>query len=269
MCSYKWFLFLIMILIKSDINSQTCLIGDKIILDNISKRFDQNEIKAQCFYLKSAQRLQNLTSFLIKNQPKIVVVFSPSILNSSKLLPQNIVNECEKCGVIKLIFVVNSVSEKHFRSTSLKCNLCLVNNNIFIPDYYNRNNALQNLIFKIYTANNLQKRVVDIWEKENTKINFLHINDLADAISLFIKKDISADFFYIDSSRFFTLKEVSSLIEERLGYDGRIEFDNTKPSLLNIGVTDTNLIRDIGWSEEVDINTCINEFIDNFFIKDR
>ena len=57
----------------------------------------------------------------------------------------------------------------------------------------------------------------------------------------------------IDSGADLTIRELAEMIAEVLGYDGKLDFDATKPDGSMRKVMDVSKIRKLGWSPETSL----------------
>lgn len=69
---------------------------------------------------------------------------------------------------------------------------------------------------------------VTVWGTGKPKREFLHVDDLADAL-ITIMRSYDGDLINVGSGEEVTIKELAEMIAEISGYRGRLEFDETKP----------------------------------------
>ena len=85
------------------------------------------------------------------------------------------------------------------------------------------------LIAKFHEAANLNKKEVVLWGSGKPKREFLHVDDLADAL-VFVMKNYSEDeHINIGTGKEISINEFASIIKNISGWDGSIEHDYTFP----------------------------------------
>ena len=70
---------------------------------------------------------------------------------------------------------------------------------------------------------------VTIWGSGTPKREFLHVDDLANAILFCLNNELEDSLYNIGSGEELTIKELASLISKIIGFNGKIKWDRTKP----------------------------------------
>ena len=70
---------------------------------------------------------------------------------------------------------------------------------------------------------------VAIWGSGTPKREFLHVDDLANAILFCLNNELEDSLYNIGSGEELTIKELASLISKITGFNGKIKWDRTKP----------------------------------------
>ena len=137
--------------------------------------------------------------------------------------------------------------------------------NLYGPgDQYHPENShvIPSLIYRFHNAkiNNLSK--VTIWGTGSPKREFLYVDDMARAtIHLMnIEKKIYDKYtlpmcshINVGSSKDLTIKELSNIIKEVVGYKGEIDYDTTKPEGNLRKSIDSQKIKSLGFNPEVSL----------------
>ena len=137
--------------------------------------------------------------------------------------------------------------------------------NLYGPgDQYHPENShvIPSLIYRFHNAkiNNLSK--VTIWGTGSPKREFLYVDDMAQAtIHLMnIEKKIYDKYtlpmcshINVGSSKDLTIKELSNIIKEVVGYKGEIDYDTTKPEGNLRKSIDSQKIKSLGFNPEVSL----------------
>jgi|TARA_B110000438_G_scaffold264098_1_gene276518 GDP-L-fucose synthase len=121
--------------------------------------------------------------------------------------------------------------------------------------------VLPALINKFHEAKLKSKASVEIWGTGAPKREFLHVDDLASA-AIFVLENIDADELYdklrishlnIGTGKDISIKELSLLIKEVIGFDGDLEFDKSKPDGTPQKLLDVSAINNKGWKFSIDL----------------
>lgn len=87
-----------------------------------------------------------------------------------------------------------------------------------------------------------------IWGSGTPKREFLHVDDLADAL-VHLAMHYSGELpINVGSGEEVTIAELAALIAEVVGFTGRLEFDETRPDGTPRKLVDTARLRGLGWT---------------------
>lgn len=110
--------------------------------------------------------------------------------------------------------------------------ICAMPTNLYGPgDHFDSVDAhvIPSLISKLYRASVDELPAVTLWGSGNAKREFLHVDDLADAlITLMAEYDDEAP-INVGSGQEITISALAHMIAEIVGYRGEIRFDPSKP----------------------------------------
>jgi GDP-L-fucose synthase len=111
------------------------------------------------------------------------------------------------------------------------------------------------LIRKFYEAKKYNKKYVEIWGSGNNKREFLHVEDLVEAIYFLIsrKKKIKNSYLNIGSGEEISIKTLALIIKKISEYKGKIIFNSKKPDGQSRRVMDCGLINKLGWKASISI----------------
>jgi GDP-L-fucose synthase len=108
---------------------------------------------------------------------------------------------------------------------------------------------------------NLCKSVVSLtlWGSGSPYREFLYVDDLADAL-LFLMKNYS-DYGHLNlgTGKDITIKDLAYLIKEIVGFDGKIEWDISKPDGTPRKLLDVSKIKEMGWKEKISLKSGIEK----------
>ena len=124
--------------------------------------------------------------------------------------------------------------------------------------------VLAALINKITYAKKHKKKSVEIWGTGKPKRDFLHVNDLADAVCFLAEKYSASEPINVGSSREISIKELAETIAKLVGWNGTFSFNQSMPDGTILKKLDTTKINDLGWHPKIDIKTGIKQTIKEY-----
>jgi GDP-L-fucose synthase len=107
--------------------------------------------------------------------------------------------------------------------------------------------VLPALLRRFHEAQAANAEEVVIWGTGTPKREFLHVDDLADALFHLLKMDNPPDWVNVGTGEDCSILEVAQLIAEVVGFRGRIVTDPTKPDGTPRKVTDVSRLNATGW----------------------
>lgn len=134
--------------------------------------------------------------------------------------------------------------------------------NLYGPnDNYDLNNShvLPALLRKIHQAKIENSPSVEVWGTGKPKREFLHVDDLAKACFFLMEQYDEPGVLNIGSGEDISIGELASLIEEVVGYDGRIEYDSTKPDGTPRKLLDVSKLHRLGWKHQIGLREGISK----------
>ena len=136
--------------------------------------------------------------------------------------------------------------------------------NLYGPnDNYDLNNShvLAALINKITYAKKYKKDSIEIWGTGTPKRDFLHVNDLADAVLFLAENYSSSTPINVGSAKEISIADLAKVISQIVGWNGCFKFNKNMPDGTMLKKLDTSKINSMGWSPKIDIKTGIKETI--------
>ena len=116
-----------------------------------------------------------------------------------------------------------------------------------------RSHVIPGLIRRMNDAKINNDTSFSIWGSGNPLREFLYVDDLANAISLLIEKDISHDLINIGSGQEISIKDLAMVIKKIVNYEGTLVFDSSKPDGIKRKLLDSSLMYSLGWKPSVDL----------------
>jgi GDP-L-fucose synthase len=94
---------------------------------------------------------------------------------------------------------------------------------------------------------------VTLWGDGKPLREFLHVNDLADAILLLLIKYKENEPVNIGVGEDLSILELSTLIKDVVGFTGEIHWDQTKPNGTPRKLLDISKLKNLGWEPKIDL----------------
>lgn len=126
--------------------------------------------------------------------------------------------------------------------------------------------VLPALIRKMYEAKIQNKPYVEIWGSGKPLREFLHVDDMADACVFLMETYAGNEFFNVGTGKEISIKELSVMIKEIVGYTGELRFDPSKPDGTPRKLLDVSRIGSLGWKYQISIQQGIAETY-NWYMK--
>lgn len=126
--------------------------------------------------------------------------------------------------------------------------------NLYGPgDNYDLKNShvLPALLRKFHEAKINKEPSVSIWGSGTPRREFLHADDLADALYYLMMNYNSPDFVNVGTGIDISIRELAELIQKITGYEGRLEFDSTKPDGTPRKLLDVSRLNALGWQPTI------------------
>ena len=111
------------------------------------------------------------------------------------------------------------------------------------------------LIKKFHIAKQNNNKIVEVWGTGNPEREFLHVNDLAEAIYFCLSKRINHTFINVGGADRIKIKELCSLIKKITNFEGKIFYNKKYPD----GVLKRNLsnkiLKKYGWKPKINLQS--------------
>ncbi len=128
----------------------------------------------------------------------------------------------------------------------------------------NHSHVLPALLRRIHEAKEKKLKNITIWGTGTPRREFLHVDDLADALVHLLNLESPPDWVNVGSGTDLSILDLAQIIAKEVGYTGRIETDSTKPDGTPRKLTDISLLRSTGWSPKIDLESGIRMTYQSF-----
>lgn len=190
----------------------------------------------------------NVKKLLFLGSSCIYPKFAEQPLKESSLLtgalePTNEAYAIAKIAGLKLCEYYNHVKKKNFISV-MPPNMYGPGDN-FHPDH---SHVIPGLIRRFEEAKKLNLPSVKVWGTGKPLREFLFVDDLADACLFLMNHFSDPVFINAGSGQEVSIAELAQVIQQAVGYTGKIEWDSSQPDGTPRKIMDSSRIRALGWT---------------------
>lgn len=218
------------------------LVDNMLIQNNLIRSAYDNNIEkfiflgSSCIYPKMA------------SQP-----LKEEYLLTGPLEPTNQWYAVAKISGIKLIESIRKQFGKNYISL-MPTNLYGPNDNFDLTSSH----VLPALIRKIHDAKLNESPFVTLWGSGNPLREFLHVDDLAEAILLTLENKMNLSMYNVGSGEEISIRSLSEKIKEIVQYQGEIKWDFSKPDGTPRKLIDSSKIKKEGFKPKINLDLGIN-----------
>jgi GDP-L-fucose synthase len=103
------------------------------------------------------------------------------------------------------------------------------------------------LMLKMHGAKETGAGRIEVWGTGAPRREFVHVDDLADALVFLMRRYSGEDHINIGSGGDITIGELARIIARVVGYRGELAFDASKPDGMARKLLDGSRLREMGW----------------------
>ncbi len=140
--------------------------------------------------------------------------------------------------------------------------ISLMPTNLYGPeDNFDLQNShvLPALIRRFHEAKLRGDATMTVWGTGTPRREFLHVDDLADAVVYLMKTYDEEPIVNIGWGEDVTIQELAEMVAEVSGFQGRLVFDSTKPDGTPRKLLDTTRLTSLGWKPKITLRTGIEQ----------
>ena len=115
------------------------------------------------------------------------------------------------------------------------------------------------LIQRMHQAKKSRSPEVVIWGTGTPRREFLHCDDLAQAVRFLFEKYDSPEIINIGWGEDMTIRELAMLIRKVVGFEGELVFDETKPDGTPQKLLDVGRLRSLGWEPKIPLEQGVEQ----------
>ena len=179
---------------------------------------------------------------------------SESSIMSGKLEPTNSAYAMAKLTAIEL---GNSIKKEfgHNIINLMPTNLYGKYDNFSKDDSH----VIPGLIYRMHDAKINSQKKFSVWGTGTPLREFLNAEDFAKSILFILKNNINDDLLNIGSNEEVSIKELASIIQKTINYEGEIIFDEEMPDGNPRKLLDSTKIFNYGWKPEIKLEQGLKE----------
>ena len=117
--------------------------------------------------------------------------------------------------------------------------------------------VLPALIRKFHEAKGRKDKNVEIWGTGTPRREFLHVDDLAEAVLYLLRNYDAEPIVNIGWGEDLTIRELAETIMSAIGYSGSLTFDHSKPDGTPRKLLDVSRLQGLGWRPRISLRAGI------------
>ena len=119
---------------------------------------------------------------------------------------------------------------------------------------HNYGHVLPSLIAKFHGSKEKSEHwVVKLWGDGSPKREFLHVDDLAEALYIVMDRYDDEEIINVGTGEDITIKELAEMIVEVTGYENEYEWDTSKPNGTLRKVLNVDKVKSLGWEPKIEL----------------
>jgi GDP-L-fucose synthase len=108
--------------------------------------------------------------------------------------------------------------------------------------------VIPGMMRRFHEAKHANSPEVTVWGTGSPRREFLHVDDLADALALLMRIYEAPETINVGTGQEVTIRELAEMMKDVVGYQGRITWDSSKPDGTPRKLLDSSRIQKLGWS---------------------
>lgn len=109
---------------------------------------------------------------------------------------------------------------------------------------------------------------VTLWGTGKPLREFLHADDLADALYFLMMKYNEADFINVGTGKDISIKQLAEMIKKITNYDGEIIFDDSMPDGTPRKLLDVSSLTSLGWTSKIKFENGVRRVYEEKFLRE-
>jgi GDP-L-fucose synthase len=214
--------------------------------------------------LMQAAHENDVDRFIFLGSSCIYPKLAPQPLKEDYLLtgPLEPTNQWYAIAKISGVKMCEAISQQFGRKylSMMPTNLYGSNDNFDLKSSH----VLPAMIRKFHEAKENGNTPVHLWGSGTPLREFLHVDDVADAVLFAFENDLPPALYNVGSGIDLSIKDLAELIQKTIGHTGEILWDVSKPDGTPRKLMDVSRLADLGWSYQIKLEDGIQRTYDWF-----
>jgi GDP-L-fucose synthase len=103
------------------------------------------------------------------------------------------------------------------------------------------------------------KRPLTVWGTGSALREFMHVDDLADALVFLCRQYSDAEIVNVGTGEEISIADLATLIADVVGFTGELEFDHSKPDGTPRKLVDVSRLHDLGWRHSIGLRAGVEQ----------
>lgn len=229
-------------------------VGGILANDTYPYEFLMDNMLIQNNLIRSSHE-NNVPKFIFLGSSCIYPKFAPQPLKEEYLLtdslePTNEWYAIAKISGVKLIEALRKEFGRDYVSL-MPTNLYGPNDNFDLKSSH----VLPAMIRKFHEAKLNGNAPVELWGTGSPMREFLHVDDLGQAVLFALENKLDEHLYNVGTGLDLTIKELAELIQTKVGHQGEIVWDSTKPDGTPRKLLDIGKLSKKGWNPKISLET--------------
>ena len=121
--------------------------------------------------------------------------------------------------------------------------------------------VLSALVRKFVDAGSENQKNVTLWGSGNARREFMHVDDLAEAVLFLVDRWNTADIINVGSGTDISIRDLAELIAKKTNYSGSISWDTSMPDGMMQKCLDVSKLHSLGFRSKISLDTGIDDVI--------
>jgi GDP-L-fucose synthase len=148
-----------------------------------------------------------------------------------------------------------------------KENFIAINPPSLYGDSASGSNVMPMLVSKFRQAVENNEPSVTVWGTGNARREFLHCEDLVNAMVFLVERYNGVGCFNVGSGKDISIRELAELLKSISGFKGEIIYDTTKPEGAMQRLLDSSKLLNLGWKPQINLDEGLrmtyNDYVKN------
>ena len=215
-----------------------------------------------------AAHKMNVSKFIFLGSSCIYPKLAPQPIKEEYLLdgslePTNQWYAVAKISGVKLIEALKKQYNRDYVSL-MPTNLYGPNDNFDLETSH----VLPSMMRKFHEAKENNKPSVQLWGSGDPKREFLHVDDLGNAVVFALENKMNEALYNVGSDLDLSIKELSEIIKKIVGFNGTICWDKSKPDGTPRKLMNSSKMKSYGWKPKISLNEGIQSTY-NWFLSNK